>query len=73
VTTNKDGIAVLSHNTNRTSLLVAKKGKDCAFLPDVWTFPTLPAEENLLWHVFDDRSMYRPKEEVHIKGYVRFL
>jgi hypothetical protein len=58
VTTNKDGIAVLSHNTNRTSLLVAKKGKDCAFLLDVWTFPTLPAEENLLWHVFDDRRYH---------------
>jgi hypothetical protein len=55
VTTNKEGIAVLSHNSSRKSLLVAKKGKDCAFIPDVWTFPTSPADTNLLWHVFDDR------------------
>ena len=23
------------------------------------------------WHVFDDRAMYRPGEEVHLKGWVR--
>ena len=26
-----------------------------------------------IWHVFNDRSLYRPKEEVHIKGYVRLM
>ncbi|CAF1496364.1 unnamed protein product, partial [Rotaria sp. Silwood1] len=26
-----------------------------------------------VWHVFNDRGLYKPKEEVHIKGYVRLL
>jgi hypothetical protein len=32
-----------------------------------------PRADRLLWHVFDDRTMYRPKEEVHVKGWVRKL
>lgn len=55
VVTNKDGIAVLPHNSDKRALLVARKGKDCAFITDVWTYPRLPADETLLWHVFDDR------------------
>ena len=30
--------------------------------PDVWR-----------WYVFDDRSMYKPGEEVHLKGWVRLI
>ncbi|CAF2687602.1 unnamed protein product [Rotaria sp. Silwood2] len=26
-----------------------------------------------VWHVFNDRGLYKPKEEVHVKGYVRLL
>ena len=26
-----------------------------------------------VWHVFNDRGLYKPKEDVHIKGYVRLL
>lgn len=54
-TTNKEGIAVLAYNNDKRALLIAKKGKDCAFLAEVWTFPRLPTQETLLWHVFDDR------------------
>lgn len=25
------------------------------------------------WFVIDDRKLYRPNEEVHIKGYLRYL
>lgn len=28
-------------------------------------------DDQLLWYVFDDRQMYRPGEEVHIKGWLR--
>src|SRR5690606_22192720 len=27
--------------------------------------------DSLRWYVFDDRQMYRPGEEVHIKGWMR--
>ena len=27
--------------------------------------------DTLKWFVFDDRKMYRPKEEVSVKGYIR--
>jgi hypothetical protein len=30
-----------------------------------------PDVDSLRWFVFDDRKMYRPKEEVSVKGYIR--
>lgn len=51
---------------------------DTAILPrSVWDYwgdsgwtRNEPGDE-LRWHVFDDRQMYRPGEEVHIKGWIR--
>lgn len=61
------------------NLLIAKKGKDKAFLPentdyywqDSGTWTKGSYSDSLRWFVFDDRGMYRPKEEVTIKGYIR--
>ncbi|HZI18075.1 MAG TPA: alpha-2-macroglobulin family protein [Pyrinomonadaceae bacterium] len=60
------------------SLLVARRGGDVAFLPernDIWGGGTnwvrREAGEALRWYVFDDRKMYRPGEEVRIKGWIR--
>ena len=57
--------------------LVAQKGADRALLPrgvDFWDdsswSPTSISDE-LRWYVFDDRQMYRPGEEVHVKGWLR--
>ncbi|PKO13398.1 MAG: hypothetical protein CVU39_19540 [Chloroflexi bacterium HGW-Chloroflexi-10] len=57
--------------------LVASKGQDTAMLlysPYIWEDygwqPTAPSD-SLRWYVFDDRQMYRPGEEVHIKGWMR--
>jgi uncharacterized protein YfaS (alpha-2-macroglobulin family) len=36
-----------------------------------WTSYGLTDE--LRWYVFDDRAMYRPGEEVHVKGFVRHI
>ena len=30
-------------------------------------------KKNLLWHVFDDRGLYRPQEVVHVKGWIRSI
>ncbi len=58
-------------------ILTARLGDDVAFLPqsqyywyeDGWR--KQPIRDEVRWHVFDDRAMYRPGEEVHIKGWVR--
>jgi len=76
-----DGIARLplpqsGSSTPRT--LLARSGADTAFLPEQngwwgggsnW-YKQTPADE-LRWYVFDDRKMYRPGEEVSIKGWIR--
>ena len=61
------------------NILIARRGKDIAFLPENadyywqeagnWYKKSTP--DTLRWSVFNDRNMYRPKEEVSIKGYIR--
>lgn len=61
------------------NLLIAKRGRDTAFLPENtdyywqdngnWYKKDQP--DYLRWFVFDDRKMYKPKEEVAVKGYLR--
>jgi len=59
--------------------LTARKGNDLAFLPrsewlygeEVWR--KRPLLDSLAWFVFDDRQMYRPGEEVHLKGWLRHI
>ena len=61
------------------NLLIAKRGKDVAFLPentdyywqDSGNWYKKPDYDSLRWFVFDDRKMYKPKEEVAVKGYIR--
>ena len=63
------------------NLLIARQGKDVAFLPenteyywqDTGNWYKKPDFDGLRWFVFDDRKMYKPKEEVAIKGYIRRL
>jgi alpha-2-macroglobulin len=61
---------------NRAFYLAASKGNDTAILPsstywggDGWQSYQL--SDTLRWFVFDDRAMYRPGEEVHLKGWIR--
>lgn len=61
------------------NLLIAKRGKDVSFLPEntdyYWqesgSWYRKTAIDELRWFTFDDRKMYRPKEEVAVKGYIR--
>lgn len=59
-------------------LLVARKGKDVAMLPEntYWwgnggNWYLKKTLDSLSWFVFDDRKMYKPGEEVHVKGWLR--
>ena len=73
-----DGIARFKIPAGAT-YLVAGKGADQAILPrsiyfwygDAWA--ASPAIDTLRWYVFDDRQMYRPGEEVRVKGWLRRL
>jgi uncharacterized protein YfaS (alpha-2-macroglobulin family) len=75
-TTGEDGVARFPI-PDGTAYLVATHGADQALLPrstyfwgqDSWN--SAPANDTLRWYVFDDRQMYRPGEEVHIKGWLR--
>lgn len=57
--------------------LTAKSGEDIALLPSNESYwlesGWMPRTVNDMfrWYVFDDRAMYKPGEEVHLKGWVR--
>ncbi len=86
-----DGLTRLAFATStgkgqQTSLLIARRGKDVAILPQVdsstyyysldnenRSWRRDDAETSLSWYVFDDRRLYRPGEEVNVKGWVRTI
>jgi uncharacterized protein YfaS (alpha-2-macroglobulin family) len=77
-TSGADGIARFDIPAG-ANYLTASLGEDQALLPrsnyfwydEAWT--ATPASDRFLWYVFDDRQMYRPGEDVHIKGWLRRL
>ena len=82
--TTDNGILRLSlpdEQSKMQNLLIARKGEDVAFLPeqsdyyyqDYGNWYKKPSPDSSRWFVFDDRKMYRPKEEVSIKGYIRTI
>ncbi len=80
-TTGRDGVVRLGlarGADDAMGILVARRGDETAFLPeygDWWNQTTgwvrRPSEDLLRWFVFDDRKMYRPGEEVSLKGWLR--
>ncbi|HZF37574.1 MAG TPA: MG2 domain-containing protein, partial [Blastocatellia bacterium] len=67
-------------NAPGKKMLVARSGKDVAFLPEDLSWwddgnysgwRRQAVDDVLRWHVFDDRGMYRPGEEVRVKGWLR--
>ncbi len=61
-----------------SSVLIARRGRDVALLPENSSYYDSyggwykkPVIDSLRWYVFDDRKMYKPGEEVHIKGWLR--
>lgn len=82
MTSGADGLAriALTNKTTKSGpdILVARRGRDLAILPEhtEWYYTEggwFRKEEgdSLRWYVFDDRKIYRPGEEVHIKGWLR--
>ena len=77
-TSGEDGIARFPIPSGAT-YLVASQGADQAMLPRspyIWddgAWQPIALNDQLRWYVFDDRQMYRPGEEVHVKGWLRRL
>jgi hypothetical protein len=79
----RDGLARMplppkAEGTSSGMLLLARRGDETAFLPewsDWWSgssnWVRRGAGDVLRWYVFDDRKMYRPGEEVSLKGWLR--
>ena len=81
--TDDKGVATIPLTTaskTGANYLVAKKGNDVAFVAEdsgwwrdngSWTKQN--REKVLAWYVVDDRKMYKPGEEVTLKGWLRVL
>ena len=69
-------------------LLIATRGEDVAFLPELSpnqryayysygnrysSWHARLAQDTLRWFVLDDRELYRPDEQVQLKGWVRAM
>jgi len=75
--TDQTGVAKFDLPYEGIPYLVAEKGDDLAFMPpssyywsdSSWTRRSLVDE--LRWYVWDDRQMYKPGEEVYLKGWMR--
>jgi alpha-2-macroglobulin len=76
-----DGLARMALTPNGSKaagVIVASRNGDVAILPeegeDYWAgngWSRKDQRESLRWFVFDDRKMYQPGEEVHVKGWIR--
>jgi uncharacterized protein YfaS (alpha-2-macroglobulin family) len=74
------GMAALAPSSaeDKPAYLVARLGDDVAILPEGinwWgrSWQASAPQDECRWYVIDDRQMYRPGEEVHIKGWVRIV
>ncbi len=72
-----DGSLELELPSHSCEILVARSGQDATFLPrnvyawDRSGWSKMLQNDRLIWFVFDDRKMYRPDEEVLVKGWIR--
>lgn len=75
-TTTSDGTARIAIPAGATTL-TATLGNDTALLPhspygwDDGGWTASAPRDSLRWFIFDDRQMYQPGEEVHLKGWLR--
>jgi uncharacterized protein YfaS (alpha-2-macroglobulin family) len=76
-TTGRDGVATFPIPSSGVDILLASQGADQAFLPRstyFWSdegWVRRSPNDELRWYVIDDRQMYRPDEEAHVKGWLR--
>lgn len=75
--TDSSGVARFDLPSSGLSYLVGRRGDDRALLvpsSNYWQeqgWRPRSQNDHLRWYVFDDRGMYKPGEEVHVKGWLR--
>lgn len=73
--TNNQGLCTIGEqgdgNDEGNAVLIVEKGGDQCILTDIRLYASF--SNAYIFHVFNDRGLYKPKEEVHIKGYARLL
>ncbi len=73
--TDQDGLARLAFTEKTGRLVFAKKGRDVAIVPEQGygnhDYRQVLRPDGARWFVYDDRGMYKPGEEVHVKGWLR--
>lgn len=73
VKSNAEGLATLPLQ-NASAAVVARKGGDLVLVPRGYrSYEHIARSDQPLWFVYDDRGLYKPGEEVHVKGWVRQL
>lgn len=81
-TTEDNGVVTLplpGVTSETANMLIARKDGDTAFLTQGRYYylesgwRQRPSAQEARWYVFDDRQMYRPGEDVHVKGWIRSL
>ncbi len=80
-TTDAQGLAKIPLGANQRGAyyLLAKRGNDVAFVADDTYFDDYgswyrqPRARQLSWYVADDRKLYKPGEEVSLKGWLRIV
>ena len=74
--TNGDGIAKVPFDWNSNSAVIASLGNDKTIIYPVNRTQNLVSDDYnphpYLWHVFSDRGLYNPNDNVTINGYIRF-
>ncbi len=77
ISTGEDGTVRFALPGSEVIYLIAQRGDDTSILPEstyYWSeggWNSRTVKDELRWYVFDDRQMYRPGEEVHVKGWMR--
>ncbi|CAF3181371.1 unnamed protein product [Rotaria sp. Silwood2] len=61
----------VADNDQTNKILVVEKDDDLCISVNIHAYASYM--DVYIWHVFNDRGLYKPKEDVHIKGYVRLL
>ncbi len=73
--TDAQGLARVPLASSPGSLIVGRKGKDVVLVPESWygesSYTRVVHDDAVRWLVYDDRGMYKPGEEVRLKGWVR--
>ena len=74
--TNHQGLCTIEQSLSESehtpdNILIIEKDGDVCMLTNIYSYGF--STDEYKWHVFNDRGLYKPKEEVHLKGYLRFL